>query len=93
VAISVECYNVATKFICRPTQSSGWQAFKLNKKFLTTESPVVTLYTTNLTFINSTLCPHSAIYVFYVDLRKKQELFPYAALTGWFLQPRLKCFC
>jgi len=32
--------------------------------------------------------PTQCIYVFCVDLRKKQRLFPYTTLTGWFLQER-----
>jgi hypothetical protein len=31
-------------------------------------------------------------FMFCVDLRKKQRLFPYTALSDWFLQPRLSVF-
>ena len=37
---------------------------------------VVTIYTTSLTFNNSTFCPHSCIYVFCVDLRTNSDYFP-----------------
>jgi hypothetical protein len=35
--------------------------------------------------------PHS-VYVFCMDLRKKQRVFPYAKLTGWFLLLRQTVF-
>jgi len=38
-----------------------------------------------LTLINSTFCPQ-CVNVFFVDLRKKQRLFPYTTTTGCFLQ-------
>jgi len=31
------------------------------------------------------ILPTQCIYVFWVDLRKKPRLFPYTALTDWFL--------
>jgi len=37
---------------------------------LTLYGPVVTVYSTSLIFNNLTICPHSCIYVFCVDLRK-----------------------
>ena len=37
---------------------------------------VVTSCTASLTFNNSTFCPHSCIYVFYVDLRTNSDYFP-----------------
>jgi len=43
---------------------------------LTLYSPVVTICTTSLTFNNSTICPHSCIYVFCVDLRTNSHYFP-----------------
>ena len=45
----------------------------LFKGFNTLRSPVVTVYTTTLTFNNSTLCPH-CICVFCVDLRTNRDL-------------------
>ena len=44
--------------------------------FLTFYSPVITIYTTSLTFTNSPFCPHSCIYVFCVDLRTNSDYFP-----------------
>ena len=43
---------------------------------LTLRSPVVTIYTASLTFSNSTFCPHSCIYVFFVYLRTNNDYFP-----------------
>jgi hypothetical protein len=41
-----------------------------------------------LTFNNSTLCPQ-CLFVCSIVLRpKKKRLFPYTALTVWFVQPR-----
>jgi hypothetical protein len=37
---------------------------------------VVSICTASLTFNNSTFCPHSCIYVFYVDLRTNSDYFP-----------------
>ena len=37
---------------------------------------VVTIRTASLTFNNSTICPHSCIYVFCVDLRTNSDYFP-----------------
>jgi len=37
---------------------------------------MVTICKTNLTFNNSTFCPHSCIYVFWVDLRTNSNYFP-----------------
>ena len=45
---------------------------------------MVTICTASLTFSNSKFCPHS-VFMFCVDLRKKKLLFPYTALTDWFL--------
>ena len=39
------------------------------------------LYTASLTFSNSTFCPHSVL----CGSENKQRLFPYTALTDWFL--------
>jgi len=36
--------------------------------------------------------PTQCIYVFCVDLRKKQQLFPYTNLADWFLQDRRSVF-
>ena len=44
---------------------------------------VFTICTTNLTFKNSTFCPHS-LFLSCVNLRTKQPLFPYTILTDWF---------
>jgi len=43
---------------------------------LTLSSTVVTVFTTSLTFTNSTFCPHICIYVFCVDLRTNSDYFP-----------------
>ena len=46
------------------------------------------LYTTSLTFSNSTFCPHNLCVL--CGTENKQRLFPYTTLTVWFLQP---CRC
>jgi len=51
---------------------------------LTTESPVVTICTTSLSFSNSTFCPHSCIYVFCVDLNTNSDYFPIQQLPHGF---------
>ena len=58
------------------------QAFS-NAPYYSLESPVVTICTTGLTFNNSTSCPHSLCVL--CGSENKQRLFPYTALTDWFL--------
>jgi hypothetical protein len=65
---------------------------------------MVTLCTTSLTFSNSTFCPppththththtHTPLYLCVLcGSQNKQRLFPYTALTDWFLQPGRKVF-
>ena len=38
-----------------------------------------------LTFSNSTFCPHSLFLCVLCGSQNKQRLFPYTALTDWFL--------
>jgi hypothetical protein len=38
-----------------------------------------------LTFTNSTFCPHSVFICVLCGSQNKQRLFPYTALTGWFV--------
>ena len=52
---------------------------------LTLYSPMVTIFTTRLRFHESTICPHSCIYVFCADLRKPCVCF--------FIQHYLTGFC
>ena len=52
---------------------------------LTIQSPVVTICTTKFAIQKLHVLPTHCIYVFCVDLRKKQRLFPYTTLTDWFL--------
>ena len=47
-------------------------------------SPVVAICTANLTFSNSTFCPHSAFIILFGS-QNKQRLSPYTALIDWFL--------
>jgi len=49
---------------------------------LTLYSPVGTTCTTDLTFNNSTFCPHS-VFMCFVWIWE-QRLFPYTALTDWY---------
>jgi hypothetical protein len=50
---------------------------------LTLQSPVATICTTSLTFNNSTFCPRSVCVLY--GSQNKHRLFPYTALTDWFL--------
>jgi len=47
-------------------------------------SPVVAICTTSLTFNNSTFCPHS-VFMCFVWISEQTAIFPYTALTDWFL--------
>ena len=49
------------------------------------------LYTTSLTFSNSTFCPYSEFMCFVWIW--EQRLFPYTALTDWFLWLRRSVYC
>jgi len=52
---------------------------------LTLYSPVVTLCTSWFNIQQYYVLPTQHIYVFCLDLRKKQRLFPHTTLTDWFL--------
>jgi len=49
---------------------------------ITLYNPVVTIYTTSLTFNNSTFCPHSVCIL--CGSQNKQRLFSYTTLIDWF---------
>ena len=49
-----------------------------------TESVYCAVRTVYLTFTNSTFCPHS-VFMCFVGSENEQRLFPYTALTDWFL--------
>ena len=55
-------------------------------------SPVVTICTASLTFNSSTLCPHRPYLCVLCGSENKQRLFPYTALTDWFVQARRSVF-
>ena len=46
---------------------------------------VVTIWTASLSLINSTFCPHALYLCVLCGSQNKQRLFPYTALTDWFL--------
>jgi len=52
-------------------------------------NPVVTtsIYTASLTLNNSTFCPHS-VFMCFIWIWEQRAIFPYTALTGWFLYQR-----
>ena len=52
---------------------------------------MVTICTASLTFNNPTFCPHSCIYVFYVDLRTNSDYFPIQHKLIGFYNPNEKC--
>jgi hypothetical protein len=54
-------------------------------------SPVVIICTISLTVNNSTFCPHS-VFTCFVWIWE-QRLFPYTALTDWFVEPRQCVYC
>ena len=49
------------------------------------EHTLVTIRTASLTFSNSLFCPHSVFMCFFCGSENKQRLFPYTALTDWFV--------
>jgi hypothetical protein len=60
------------------------EIFKNSEILLAFQSPVVTICTTSLIFTNSTFCPHSVFMCFVRISEKKQLLFPYTKLTGFY---------
>ena len=73
--------------IARPTQSVNNGVTYTEKQRCypsTVEGPVVTLCTASLTFSKSTFWSHSVCMCF-CGSENKQLLFPYTALTDWFL--------
>jgi hypothetical protein len=76
-------YNITSHTI--ELWSQSWEPQTLYT-ILALWSPVVTMCTTSLTFSNSTFCPRSCIHMHVLcGSQNKQRLFPYTALTDWFL--------
>jgi len=62
-------------FICNPLKPSGHCMYRT----------VVTICTARFNIQQFYVLPTQCIYVFCVDLRTKQRLFPYTTLTDWYV--------